>query len=65
MSCLIKSIIDELATDDNFDTITMYVVLGYIPVGIDYLNMIKHHLKDKGVLFFQVSKYDSLAKKVM
>jgi hypothetical protein len=43
----------------------MWDVLEHIPDGIDQLNKIKHHLNDKGILFFQIPNSDALAAKVM
>jgi 2-polyprenyl-3-methyl-5-hydroxy-6-metoxy-1,4-benzoquinol methylase len=62
---LFKNTIDVLSDDEQFDAITMWDVLEHIPDGIDQINKIRTHLKEKGILFFQIPNSDSLAAKVM
>lgn len=60
-----KSTIESLDPDKTFNVITMWDVLEHIPDGINQLNLIRDHLTDKGILFFQIPNSDSLAAKVL
>lgn len=62
---LFKNTIDQLDPEEKFDTITMWDVLEHIPDGINQLRIIKEHLNEKGILFFQIPNSDALAAKIM
>ena len=60
-----NDLLENVNLDIKFDAITMWDVFEHIKDGEFYLNLMKTHLSDNGVIFLQIPSSDSLAAKIL
>ncbi len=60
-----NKLLEDIAFDIKFDTITMWDVFEHLKDGEYYLNLMKNLLTKKGNIFLQIPTSDSLAAKIL
>jgi len=60
-----NNLLENINFNQKFDVITMWDVFEHIKDGKFYLNLMKTHLTEKGVIFLQIPSSDSLAAKIL
>ena len=60
-----NDLLENITFNEKFDAITMWDVFEHLKDGEFYLNLMKTHLKDNGVIFLQIPSSDSLAAKIL
>jgi len=60
-----NDLLENINFNVKFDSITMWDVFEHIKDGEFYLNLMKTHLTEEGVIFLQIPSSDSLAAKIL
>ena len=60
-----NELLENIQFEEKFDAITMWDVFEHIKDGEFYLNLMKTHLTENGVIFLQIPSSDSLAAKIL
>nr|NJM04384.1 class I SAM-dependent methyltransferase [Desulfobacula sp.] len=60
-----NKLLEDLRFEKKFNAVTLWDVFEHIKDGESYLDMMKNHLAEDGVIFLQIPSSDSLAAKIL